>query len=113
MTNNDKNAYSILGLRKGATLEEIKRAYVALVKKYDPEKHTDRFMVIQKAFDQLKNPVTRAREDVYTFNFVKGEFSFSSEEKTQATDEQIEQVLHTIETKRPPGKSSPRKPTPS
>ena len=97
--NNEKNAYLVLGLHKSASVDEIKHAYVALVKKFDPEKHTDRFMVIQKAFDTLRNPVTRAREDVRTFNFIRGEFTFAPEERSNASDVQIEQALQTLERK--------------
>lgn len=106
--NNHKSAYAILGLQKGASLEEIKQAYFTLVKKYDPETHTDRFMVIDKAFKRLNNAATRAQEDVYSFNFIKGEFSFSPEEQTAATDEQIEQVFRTIEAKRASGEIKPQ-----
>lgn len=105
--NNNKNAYAILGIQKGSTLDEIKQAYVTLVKKYDPERHTDRFMVIQKAFDKLKSPATRAREDVNTFNFIRGEFSFIAEEQTQATDEQIDMALRNLEIKRTAGEIKP------
>ena len=94
---NNKSAYAILGLHKGAVIEEIKAAYVKQVKRYDPEKHTDRFMVIQKAFDALKNPANRAKEDVQTFNYIKGEFLFNAEEQSNLTDEQIDQGLSSIQ----------------
>ncbi len=99
----EKSAYEILGLHKGSTIEEIKQAWVVLVKKYDPEMHTDRFMIIQKAYDQLKDPVSRAREDVKTFNYVKGEFFFNKEEKTEAPEAQISQIIQSMEQKREAG----------
>ena len=72
----EQNAYAVLNLRKGATEQEIKHAYVELVKRYDPEKHTERFMVIQNAYERLRDPEKRAKEDVFTYNYVKGEFMF-------------------------------------
>ncbi|MDK2972459.1 MAG: hypothetical protein PWP23_2214 [Candidatus Sumerlaeota bacterium] len=76
----DHSAYAILGLQKGASEQEIKHSFVNLVKKYDPEIHTDRFMVIQDAYNRLKDPKKRAKEDILTFNMIKGEFLFNNEE---------------------------------
>lgn len=77
----ENSAYAILGISKGADDKEVKAAYVNLVKKYDPEKHTDRFMVIQQAYDRLRVPKTRAKEDVYTYNLAGGEYLFNENEK--------------------------------
>ncbi|MEQ8822595.1 MAG: tetratricopeptide repeat protein [Sumerlaeia bacterium] len=79
----EQNAYSVLGLKKGASDQQIKSAYFELVKKYDPEKHTDRFMVIKGAYDKLKDPKKRAAEDLRTYNVTSGEFLFLPEEKPQ------------------------------
>lgn len=79
----EQSAYAILNLRKGASEQEIKRAFVELVKRYDPEQHSERFMIIQNAYERLRDPVKRAKEDVFTYNFIKGEFSFLPEEKEE------------------------------
>jgi tetratricopeptide (TPR) repeat protein len=102
-----QNAYAILGLIKGATPEEIKQAYVMQVKKYDPERHTDRFMVVQTAFDTLRDPARRAREDANTFNFIRGEFIYNNDERADAPDSQIGQALQAIEKKRADGSMNP------
>lgn len=81
-----RNAYSVLGLSKGATETEIKKAYVSLVKKFDPEKHTDRFMVIQDAYNKLKDTRTRAVEDIRTYNTMTGDFHFLDGEKAEESD---------------------------
>ena len=86
MSDTASNAYTIMGVPKGTSDKDLKTAYVNLVKKYDPEKHTDRFMVIQRAFDKLKNPKSRAQEDVYTYNTVRGDYLFNPDEK--APDDQ-------------------------
>ncbi|MGF1572104.1 MAG: tetratricopeptide repeat protein [Sumerlaeia bacterium] len=82
----ERNAYAVLGIKKGATDQEIKVAFVELVKKYDPEVHTERYMVIQEAYNKLKDPKKRAKEDVLTFNTIDGHYLFSDEEKIK--DEQ-------------------------
>ena len=46
MSDNTQNPYAVLALRKGAEEEQIKKAYVELVRKFDPERHPNRFMVI-------------------------------------------------------------------
>lgn len=95
-----RNAYSVLGLHKGATDEEIKQAYVALVKKYDPEVHTDRFMIIQGAFEKLKDAELRAREDILTFNFIRGGYQFSKEESVEVPDAKLAQAIESLESRK-------------
>lgn len=94
------NAYSVLGLRKGADEAEIKQAYVELVKRFDPEKHTDRFMQIQSAYEGLSNPAKRAKEDILTFNYIKGRFLFTGPEQTKTPDPQLNQMVQELEAKR-------------
>ncbi len=77
----EANAYITLGLTKGCSDKEIKEAYVELVKKYDPEKHTERFMVIQAAYDKLRHTKLRAREDLHSYNIPKKEFLFQQNER--------------------------------
>lgn len=60
------NPYKVLGVNDGATNEEIRAAYLSLVKKYHPDKYTDpdmkqlaneKLKEINEAYDQLtKNP---------------------------------------------------------
>jgi tetratricopeptide (TPR) repeat protein len=85
-----KNAYSILNVKKEASEEEIKRAYVQMVKRFDPERHTEHFMLIQRAYESLRDPRRRAHEDVFTFNLVTGQFSYSSPEREAEEDETLD-----------------------
>ncbi|MBN1867991.1 tetratricopeptide repeat protein [Candidatus Sumerlaeota bacterium] len=85
----NQNPYSVLGLRKGVSEDELKQAYVELVKKFDPEKHTDHFMVIQHAYETLRDPSKRAREDILIPNHVRGRFLFLGEEQMRVPDAQI------------------------
>lgn len=75
------NPYTVLNLRKGASEEEIKQAYFQLVKKWDPERHTEQFMVIQQAYEKLRDPRKRAKEDLFTYNYVKGDLNYTKEER--------------------------------
>lgn len=60
------NPYKVLGVNEGATNEEIRAAYLSLVKKYHPDKYTDpdmkqlaneKLKEINEAYDRLtKNP---------------------------------------------------------
>jgi tetratricopeptide (TPR) repeat protein len=93
----EQNAYAVLNLRKGASEQEIKHAYVELVKRYDPEVHTERFMIIQNAYERLRDPQKRAKEDVFTFNYVKGEFMFAPEEKDEDPLPEVQQRITQLE----------------
>lgn len=92
----DRNAYAVLGLKKGASDQEIKVAFVELVKKYDPEVHTDRYMVIQEAYNKLKDPKKRAKEDVLTFNTIDGHYLFSDEEKIKEEQKPSSEELESL-----------------
>lgn len=92
-----RNAYQVLGIHKGANDDEIKHAYVQLVKKYDPEMHTERFMVIQDAFDRLQDLEKRASEDIRTFNLLGGNYSFSKEERVDVPDAKVKQAIQALE----------------
>lgn len=67
-------AYKILEIEKGATEEEIKKAYIKQIKAHPPEIEPDEFIRIRKAYETLKDPVKRAREDLFTFDFLHDEF---------------------------------------
>ncbi|HPB32771.1 MAG TPA: J domain-containing protein, partial [Candidatus Sumerlaeota bacterium] len=93
----ESNPYSILNLSKNVTDQDIKKAYFDLVKKYDPERHTEQFMVLQNAYKRLKDPQSRAREDIYIFNSVKGEFIFTDEEKNPPPEENLRHQITKME----------------
>lgn len=104
----EQNAYAILNLRKGADEQEIKRAYVEMVKRYDPEQHTERFMVIQSAYERLRDPKRRAKEDVLTYNYVKGEFAFTEEDRAPVTLPELSERLRTLLEKAQSGDAAAR-----
>lgn len=63
-----KNYYQILGVARGATAEEIKRAYRRLARRYHPDvsrepDSEERFKKVAEAFEVLRDPERRAAYD--------------------------------------------------
>ncbi|KAE8619644.1 hypothetical protein XENTR_v10009882 [Xenopus tropicalis] len=72
-----KDYYKILGIPKGATEEEIKKAYRKQALKYHPDKNKDpgaedRFKEIAEAYDVLSDPKKREVFDKYGEEGLKG-----------------------------------------
>ncbi len=79
------NPYQILGLRKWASAQDIKRAYFGLVRKYSPEVFPEKFVEIRKAYDALRVPRQRAKVDFLLFNEIPGGIGFKGvESKTES-----------------------------
>lgn len=65
-----RDYYEVLGLQKGASQDEIKKAYRSLVKKYHPDvnKAADaesKFKEVQEAYDVLNDPQKKSQYDQF------------------------------------------------
>ena len=60
-----RDHYQTLGVDRGASADEIKRAYRKLASKYHPDKggDTQRFQEIEEAYRVLSDPVARQHHD--------------------------------------------------
>jgi curved DNA-binding protein len=73
-----KDYYEVMGVPRGATQDEIKRAYRKLARKFHPdvskEKNAeDRFKELQEAYEVLKDPEKRAAYDQLGANWQQGQ----------------------------------------
>jgi curved DNA-binding protein CbpA len=59
--------YTVLGLLRGASLHEIRRAYFELVREYPPEVHPDTFKIIRAAYEKLRQADVKAETDLFLF----------------------------------------------
>jgi len=105
----EQNAYAVLNIRKGSSDKEIKQAYVELVKKFDPERHPERFMQIQKAYERLLDPELRAKEDAFTFNYLEGNFDWAEDEKTEEDEAAIEERIRPLQQALESGHDDPQR----
>lgn len=73
-----KDYYSVLGLSRTATEDEIKRSYRKLARKYHPDvskepQAEERFKEIQEAYEVLKDPKKRGAYDQLGANWKNGQ----------------------------------------
>ncbi|MCD6508274.1 DnaJ domain-containing protein [Candidatus Poribacteria bacterium] len=63
-----ENPYEILGLDRNASQEEIRRAYFDLVKRFTPERDSEKFKEIRAAYEQLRDLRKRVEADMFIFS---------------------------------------------
>lgn len=71
MADNKRDYYEVLGIAKGASEDEIKKAYRQMAKKYHPDLNPGdkeaeaRFKEVNEAYEVLSDPQKKARYDQY------------------------------------------------
>ncbi|MBI3950967.1 MAG: DnaJ domain-containing protein [Acidobacteria bacterium] len=60
-----QNPYKVLGIERGATEAEIKRAYFTLVREHPPERDPEGFKRIRAAYEKLRSERERAETDLF------------------------------------------------
>lgn len=73
-----EDLYSVLGVSKNASQDEIQKAYLKLARKYHPDMNPDdqegakkKFQELQHAFETLKDPEKRKQYDQFGENYEK------------------------------------------
>ena len=80
MAENKRDYYEVLGTQKGASAEEIKKAYRKMAMKYHPDRNPgdkeaeEKFKEAAEAYEVLSDADTRARYDQYGFAGVDPNF---------------------------------------
>ena len=74
---NKRDYYEVLGISKGATEQEIKKAYRSLAKKYHPDVNKEpdaeaKFKEINEAYEVLSDPQKKATYDQFGFAGMDG-----------------------------------------
>jgi len=64
-TTNTGDPYSVLGLKRGASHDEIRRAYFRNVREHPPETDPETFKAIRAAYEQLRSAEQRTVTDLY------------------------------------------------
>jgi curved DNA-binding protein CbpA len=64
---NSSDPYAVLGLARGASLAEVKKAYFALVREYPPEQQPEAFKLIRRAYERLRTADVKIATDLFLF----------------------------------------------
>lgn len=119
MTAKQVDYYTILGVTRDASLEEVKRAYFEAAQRLHPDKNkapgeTELFLETQKAYEVLSNPTRRAQYDAtlppaeIATSIIQHKIYFSRPNLVRLNEQQLVYALIEIE----PNAEEGRIPTP-
>lgn len=92
-----ENPYTVLGIPKNASPEEVKKAYFSLIRKHSPERDPQGFKRIRLAYDSLRDADKRSQTDLFLFNDSYGEFDVHApEEYKYQKDIDLKIVIHSL-----------------
>ena len=80
MAGTQRDYYEVLGIKKDASSEEIKKAYRSLALKYHPDRNPgdkeaeDKFKEITEAYEVLSDETKRKNYDQFGFNGINGNY---------------------------------------
>ncbi len=99
-----KNYYEILGVKRNATLEEIKKAYRELVRQYHPDvgetSDVERFLEVQEAFEVLSSSERRKVYDEKIKQLERQYHEYHLRESLGHLLSDLEMFLHEFDTLR-------------
>jgi curved DNA-binding protein CbpA len=80
MVSKMENPYTVLGIPKDASPEQVKKAYFSLIRKHPPEKDPGGFKRVRLAYDSLQDADKRSQTDLFLFNDPYGDFNVRAPE---------------------------------
>ena len=60
--------YAVLGLDRSAGADDVRRAYLRLIRVHRPESNPEQFKRVRSAYDTLRSPLRRAELAVQAFD---------------------------------------------
>ncbi|MBD3344173.1 MAG: DnaJ domain-containing protein [Chitinivibrionales bacterium] len=66
MAMDERNPYDILGVEPGSTDQEVRRAYLDLIRKHPPDLHPQEFALISNAYEKIKTEKNRLEYDLFS-----------------------------------------------
>ncbi|MCG3195923.1 MAG: hypothetical protein HUU16_17325 [Candidatus Omnitrophica bacterium] len=93
-----KTPYEALFLLTTATPEEAKYQYFKLVKRFSPEREEEAFRTIRKAYEDLRDPASKAAVDVMLFTAPPGRVRFRGVSTSTVSQLKVNREIEALET---------------